>query len=176
MGGVRPRKHQRDFYFMTAQYREYLKSDLWRKKANEVLKRDKCCQVCETKNNLTVHHLTYANIFRESLEELTSLCWKCHNSLHAISKKQKCCLSNALYILKSKKLCFVKNKKQKKLDKRQKVKSRRSEGEDFKAYVERKAELDRKWNELHQRPTKKKKRQPVIINIHAVDKLWKQQL
>ena len=60
----------------TQQYREYLKSDAWRRKRYVVLKRDNwTCQSCGAKAT-QVHHMRYAkyNIGKEPIDWLVSLC------------------------------------------------------------------------------------------------------
>lgn len=42
------------------------------------------CRCCLSKNNLHVHHLTYANLGNERLEELVTLCETCHREVHRL--------------------------------------------------------------------------------------------
>ncbi|ARV16876.1 hypothetical protein BTO07_09540 [Polaribacter sp. SA4-12] len=64
-------------------YNEYLLSEKWKTKRNEVLKRDNSlCRVCKEKKAEDVHHLTYENLFNEKLEDLISVCRKCHLEIH----------------------------------------------------------------------------------------------
>ena len=71
------RKRRRDYY------REYLKSDAWKRKRYVVLKRDNwTCQYCGAKAT-EVHHKRYArNIGREPIHWLVSLCKQCHRNQH----------------------------------------------------------------------------------------------
>ena len=65
-------------------YREYLKSDAWKRKRYVVLKRDKwICQKCGAKAT-QVHHLKYAKyqIGKEPIKWLVSLCKPCHQRQH----------------------------------------------------------------------------------------------
>jgi 5-methylcytosine-specific restriction endonuclease McrA len=64
-------------------YREYLKSDAWKRKRYVVLKRDNwTCQSCGAKAN-QVHHKKYArNIGKEPIHWLVSLCTPCHKKIH----------------------------------------------------------------------------------------------
>jgi len=41
------------------------------------------CQKCGRKYELQVHHLTYKRFGREELEDLQTLCTRCHNDIHA---------------------------------------------------------------------------------------------
>ena len=73
------RKRRRDYY------REYLKSDAWKRKRYVVLKRDNwTCQYCGDKAT-EVHHKKYAriNIGREPIKWLVSICRKCHQEIHS---------------------------------------------------------------------------------------------
>jgi len=64
-------------------YKKYLKSDYWKEIKNQVLERDdNRCRLCNSKNDLQVHHRTYNNLENERLEELTTLCKKCHYITH----------------------------------------------------------------------------------------------
>jgi len=65
-------------------YREYLKSDEWKRKRYVVLKRDNWkCQLCGDKAT-QVHHLKYAKyqIGKEPIDWLVSLCKPCHEKQH----------------------------------------------------------------------------------------------
>ena len=65
-------------------YRQYLKSDAWKRKRYVVLKRDNwTCQYCGDKAT-EVHHKKYArrNIGREPIKWLVSICRSCHQELH----------------------------------------------------------------------------------------------
>ena len=66
-------------------YRQYLKSDAWKRKRYVVLKRDNwTCQYCGDKAT-EVHHKKYArvNIGREPIEWLVSICRGCHQEIHS---------------------------------------------------------------------------------------------
>jgi 5-methylcytosine-specific restriction endonuclease McrA len=72
------RKRRRDYY------RDYLKSDDWKRKRYVVLKRDNWrCVYCGGRAT-QVHHTKYAkyNIGREPIEWLVSVCKDCHESIH----------------------------------------------------------------------------------------------
>lgn len=63
-------------------YNEYLSSKEWRAKRILVLKRDDYkCQACKIASAEEVHHLTYANIYKENLEDLQSVCSNCHHQI-----------------------------------------------------------------------------------------------
>ena len=64
-------------------YRAYLASNQW----NALRKRKLTdvgyhCQVCNSSENLQVHHKTYKRLFHEKLNDLTVLCSHCHNLYH----------------------------------------------------------------------------------------------
>lgn len=59
-------------------YDSYIHSTAWREKADERLKLDRrVCQVCG-KEATDVHHLTYDRFGHEDMNDLVSLCRKCH--------------------------------------------------------------------------------------------------
>ena len=65
-------------------YREYLKTDAWKRKRYVVLKRDNwTCQYCGAKAT-QVHHERYAKykIGQEPIKWLVSLCKPCHDKQH----------------------------------------------------------------------------------------------
>ena len=65
-------------------YREYLKSDEWKRKRYVVLKRDNWkCKYCGKKAT-QVHHKRYAKyqIGKEPIKWLVSVCASCHKDQH----------------------------------------------------------------------------------------------
>jgi len=69
-------------------YKLFLKTKYWEYVKKLVLDRDKKqCTHCGNKWLLHVHHLTYDHHFSEHkhLEDLTTLCYKCHKLVHEIS-------------------------------------------------------------------------------------------
>ena len=65
-------------------YKEYLKSDEWKRKRYVVLKRDNwTCKYCGAKAT-QVHHLKYAKyqIGKEPIKWLVSVCASCHRKQH----------------------------------------------------------------------------------------------
>lgn len=72
---------------MTKFYEEYLASDVWKSKRLERLKIDgHQCTVCGSKSELCVHHITYNNLYEEKMEDLITLCKKCHREEHKNKK------------------------------------------------------------------------------------------
>lgn len=64
-------------------YAEYLKTDHWQELRRQKLKQAKYrCQLCNSPNNLEVHHRTYKNRGQEYLSDLTVLCDPCHERFH----------------------------------------------------------------------------------------------
>jgi len=64
-------------------YKKYLRSDYWTEIKNQVIERDDHrCRLCNSKIDLQVHHRTYDNLENEKLEELITLCKKCHYVTH----------------------------------------------------------------------------------------------
>jgi len=70
------------------EYRKYIHSSQWRQKADERLKLDggKCC-VCGG-DATEVHHLTYENLGKEKMEDLVSLCRRCHEKAEDLYNPQ----------------------------------------------------------------------------------------
>jgi len=62
---------------------DYIQSPAWQEKRKMVLERDGyCCTRCGSAINLDVHHLTYEHFGNEPLEDLVTLCRKCHGTVH----------------------------------------------------------------------------------------------
>lgn len=70
-------------------YSDFLKGKYWQQVRKSVLKRDKnMCIICKLESNLQVHHDTYKNHGDEMnhLEDLMTLCRKCHKEHHDAQK------------------------------------------------------------------------------------------
>lgn len=68
---------------MKINYKEYLKSDYWLGIREQVYERDgHKCKLCDSPKNICVHHLSYENLYNEKLEDLVTLCRKCHYIIH----------------------------------------------------------------------------------------------
>jgi hypothetical protein len=74
-----------------AQYKAYLLTDDWRAKRRQRLAHDHyqcqerlpgCCG-----NASQVHHVTYDRLFDEGLDDLLSVCERCHRTLHALADR-----------------------------------------------------------------------------------------
>jgi len=64
-------------------YREvYLKSDHWKLLREEKLNRNPTCQQCGSSVCLDVHHKDYRGLYDVRLNDLQTLCRKCHNKKH----------------------------------------------------------------------------------------------
>jgi hypothetical protein len=73
----------RRHYERNSRYREYLNSLEWKSRRQAV--RERCKGICERCSKYLVdevHHLTYANVFNEPLEDLQGLCRPCHSFTH----------------------------------------------------------------------------------------------
>lgn len=72
-----------------ALYREYLKSDHWKKLRIQAVRRDGSkCTKCPCRVNLQVHHIRYRDRFEDSkLEDLVTLCEPCHTQAHGLKSK-----------------------------------------------------------------------------------------
>lgn len=66
-------------------YKEYLLSPEWREFRKKVFSHyGKKCSKCPRTKRLDIHHLTYANIFHEKVEDVAVLCRKHHAEVHGI--------------------------------------------------------------------------------------------
>lgn len=76
---------------MYRKYLAYLKTKQWYAiKANVIKIRGPACEKCGAKSppaKLQLHHLTYANLYNELLEDLQLLCSTCHKKEHSKKKK-----------------------------------------------------------------------------------------
>lgn len=65
----------------TMPYEDYLKTPEWAKKRNKALRfANYRCQLCNTQNDLTVHHRTYERRGYELMGDLIVLCKDCHDT------------------------------------------------------------------------------------------------
>ena len=72
-------------------YIEYLNSSDWTFKRLEALKRDGYkCRICNSEKKLLVHHRKYPKeLGAEPIEDLTTLCSKCHDLYHIRTPRQE---------------------------------------------------------------------------------------
>jgi hypothetical protein len=65
------------------QYNEYVDSDEWKMKAARVLQRvNYVCEKCNSARAIHAHHLSYARVGDEHMEDLQARCFKCHDEDH----------------------------------------------------------------------------------------------
>lgn len=95
MSNEKIRYRSRDYFTKqerTRQYSEYLQSEYWKEARNKRLKIDGYrCQMCGSKDDLEVHHLSYHYVFKENGlndrgqsvidTELVTLCHDCHGKI-----------------------------------------------------------------------------------------------
>ena len=64
----------------------YISSKKWRELRESRLKIDDYqCVLCKIKEGILIcHHLTYARLYKENLNDLIILCSKCHDRIHRI--------------------------------------------------------------------------------------------
>lgn len=66
-------------------YREYLRSDKWRRKREKVMERARGrCEVCRINRATQVHHKTYERVYREPMSDLVAICESCHLDEHGL--------------------------------------------------------------------------------------------
>ena len=92
-------------------YTDFLLTWYWRTISNFLRKRDKKCKLCDSTENLLVHHKTYSHHGDElhHLKDLVVLCDNCHKKIHSSSsiyqrKKKKVKQSQIRHTIKQQKL------------------------------------------------------------------------
>jgi 5-methylcytosine-specific restriction endonuclease McrA len=64
-------------------YQRYLLSDPWKELRAQVFARDKgICLYCKTNTAEQVHHKHYLTLYKESVDDLESVCASCHHDIH----------------------------------------------------------------------------------------------
>lgn len=73
-----------------ANYREYLKSPLWKSISAKVRTTRKACLLCRGHHKLEVHHKRYTrdNLRGKSLKWLCVLCHNCHTQVSKLEKER----------------------------------------------------------------------------------------
>lgn len=65
-------------------YKNYLKSKIWRDfRATILNERGFNCEICKSKKNLHIHHLTYERLGSELSSDVMVLCSVCHKKAHS---------------------------------------------------------------------------------------------
>jgi len=64
-------------------YKKYIQSEIWRSFRNRIFKkRGFKCELCDSKKNLQLHHITYERIGKEDENDVIILCQECHKKAH----------------------------------------------------------------------------------------------
>lgn len=63
-------------------YRDYLATEHWADRRATAVEIDLRCRLCNSRDNLQVHHRSYANRGEEGMRDLTVLCADCHQMFH----------------------------------------------------------------------------------------------
>ncbi len=83
------RNEQRIQELRTMPYLDYLQTPEWAAKRQQILDRDgHRCRVCNSTEQLNVHHRTYERRGDEDLDDLTTLCQPCHEYFHSREKQE----------------------------------------------------------------------------------------
>lgn len=70
-------------------HQEYLNTQVWKEKRNEILERDGyLCQACLKNRASEVHHLTYDHFGDEPFFDLISVCRQCHEKISTMDKRK----------------------------------------------------------------------------------------
>lgn len=82
-------------------YMAYLDSNAWKHKREERKLLDNYrCNQCPRVNNLTVHHLSYARLGDELMEDLITLCDHCHHTHHGLERSLETQATQAIFSTK----------------------------------------------------------------------------
>lgn len=73
----------REERFSKVNKKEYMKSQKWATKREQILKRDGyMCVKCLSPDRLEIHHITYKRLGNEKSKDLATLCRNCHQKVH----------------------------------------------------------------------------------------------
>jgi uncharacterized Zn finger protein (UPF0148 family) len=61
-------------------YASYLRSGLWETSRRRLMR--SACENCDSRAGLVLHHMTYANLGAERMDEVCTLCSSCHVAVH----------------------------------------------------------------------------------------------
>jgi hypothetical protein len=76
--------------WISPEYLIYIQSPAWLLLRLKVLKRDKyICQACFVKTASEAHHVTYIRLFHELLDDLVSVCPRCHKIITRANRKTR---------------------------------------------------------------------------------------
>ncbi len=76
----------KELYDKIIQFGEYIASKQWMELKEERLNKDlHCCVRCKGVNKLTCHHLYYGRLYQEKIDDVITLCSKCHTWIHSVS-------------------------------------------------------------------------------------------
>lgn len=96
----------------TTTYSVYLQSQAWQAKRQLRLVKAKFkCEACGAKKALQVHHLTYARIFQEDVEDLMVLCELHHKAIEEMIEKGALTRTGNTQSLRDKTLHLIQPKK-----------------------------------------------------------------
>lgn len=82
-------------------YKNYLKSSHWKTLKKLTFQRDNYrCIKCNSTNNLRGHHIRYKTVLTDcTINDIQTLCCKCHDKLHQYLDKRKKKFCHLTYIL-----------------------------------------------------------------------------
>lgn len=79
-------------------FESYMQGKEWQRLKQSRFELDQCCVLCKSKENTVCHHLTYSRLYNEDINDLITLCSKCHARIHKISPPTfipDCCRQDA---------------------------------------------------------------------------------
>jgi hypothetical protein len=66
-------------------YGAYINSGLWATARRRLMRRS--CEACKAESGLVLHHMTYARLGAESIEDVCTLCRRCHGAAHYAAQR-----------------------------------------------------------------------------------------
>ena len=70
-------------------YAEFLKSDFWQQLRAKQLKHSPACERCQCTTSLQVHHTVYREWYSTQIDDLETLCRRCHLRHHGLQDKKR---------------------------------------------------------------------------------------
>jgi len=66
------------------EYNKYLRSGSWKKFRQTILDlRGRECQLCQSKHDIQVHHMSYKRVGNEDIRDVLVVCGECHSFIHS---------------------------------------------------------------------------------------------
>lgn len=94
-----------------ASYADYLRSPHWRRFRLEYKRvRSWRCAVCQEKDRLELHHVTYERLGNEQLDDVRPLCQACHAVVHQLEAEGRAGLNPDLLFFKGRSTVYARTR------------------------------------------------------------------